>query len=152
MILKAHLDGIPPHAIGDEIWHETLADAIRSEAQATIEHIPARLLALIGREQALDLVVEEMTAALLKVGDRYEAIDNVLYELLDDDSIDQAAGASLHAMTGASRHRSHLRSPADRLLSLTPHDRPLERRHPGRAHALVSRRDLIPSRRRTGRH
>ena len=42
-----------------------------------------------------------MTAALRQVGDRYEAIDGVHYELLDGDSIEQAAAASLDAMSGA---------------------------------------------------
>lgn len=53
-ILKAHLEGMPSHTIGDEIWHEALDDAIRWEAEATVEHMPARLLQLIGRDQALD--------------------------------------------------------------------------------------------------
>ena len=100
-ILKAHLEGMPSHTIGDEIWHEALDDAIRWEAEATVEHMPARLLQLIGRDQALDLVVKEMTAALREIGDRYQAIDGVLYELLDGDPINQTDEASLDAMTGA---------------------------------------------------
>ena len=101
MILKADVEGMPSHAVGAEIWHEPLSEAIRSEAEGTVEHIPARLLALIGRKRAIELVVEEMTAALRQVGDRYEAIDGVHYELLDGDSIEQAAAASLDAMSGA---------------------------------------------------
>ena len=33
MILKVHLDGAPCYEIGDEIWQDSLEDAIRSEAE-----------------------------------------------------------------------------------------------------------------------
>jgi len=102
MVLKAHLEGAPAHEIGDEIWHEPLHEAIRYEAEATVEHIPARLLLLIGFDHAVDLIVHEMTAVLRRVGDRYEAIDGVLYELRDGDCINQEPDrARLHAVGGA---------------------------------------------------
>jgi hypothetical protein len=102
MILKARLECAPAHEIGDEIWHEPLHEAIRYEAETTVEHIPARLLALIGFDHAVDLVVREMTAVLRRVGDSYEAIDGVIYELRDGDCIDQEPdGARLHSVPGA---------------------------------------------------
>ena len=46
MILRA----MPSHVIGGDIWHEALGEAIRWEAEATVEHIAPRLLQLIGRD------------------------------------------------------------------------------------------------------
>jgi hypothetical protein len=64
--------------IGDELEHETLAAAIRWEAEAAVEHIPARLFDLVGFQTLVDLLVGEMTAALRHVADGYHALDGVV--------------------------------------------------------------------------
>ena len=146
MILTARLEGAPAHQIGDKIWHEPLHEAIRHEAEATVEHLPARLLALIGRDDAVDLIARDMTAALRQIGDSYQAIDGVLYELLNGDPIDQQPDeASLDAMAGAPVVIEAIFQELDpRRRSLPPRDRPLERRNRGRGALLVRRRAVIP--------
>ena len=99
MILTASIDRIATHIIGDEIFHESLADAIHTEAQATVESNPCWLLELLGFTAAVDLVAAAMTAALHTVGDRYQAVDGVVYELVDGDSLAAANAVSLPHMT-----------------------------------------------------
>lgn len=99
MILTASIDGIPNHLVGNEIFHESLAAAIHTEAEATVESNPCWLLELLGSAVAVDVVAAAMTAALHTVGDRYQAVDGVVYELVDGDSPTAAAAASLPYMT-----------------------------------------------------
>jgi hypothetical protein len=94
MILKVHVDGAPSYEIGDEIWQESLADAIRKEAQVIADHLggphvgSARQLL-----EAVDEMIIAMTAALIQVGDAYQAPDGVVYSLIEppaheDDGVD----------------------------------------------------------------
>jgi hypothetical protein len=57
MILRAHLEAMPSPVIGDDIWHEVLGEAIRWEAEPTIEHIAPRLLQLLGRDRGVEKLV-----------------------------------------------------------------------------------------------
>jgi hypothetical protein len=95
MILKVHLDGAASYAVGDEIWHESLADAIHAEAETIAGCAGADLLESSDRpdRNALrDRIVGEMTAALVSVGDRYRAPDGVLYSLIDESALDSPSG------------------------------------------------------------
>jgi hypothetical protein len=99
MILTASIDGIPNHLVGNEIFHESLAAAIHTEAEATVESNPCWLLDLLGCAAAVDLVAAAMTAALHAVGDRYQAVDGVIYELADGDSPLTGNAVSLPCMS-----------------------------------------------------
>jgi hypothetical protein len=101
MILKIRLDGALPYEIGDEIWQGSLADAIVAEAETIAGYAAAELLESpdeAHREALRDRIVADMTAALVKVGDRYRAPDGVLYELSDDAAVDVSRSGRLGAV------------------------------------------------------
>jgi hypothetical protein len=82
MILRVHVQGAASYDIGDEIWQESLVDAINAEAETIAGYAGADLLESPdqGHRDALrDRIVHEMTSALVSVGDRYRAPDGVLY-------------------------------------------------------------------------
>jgi hypothetical protein len=86
MILKVHLQGAAYYDLGDEIWQESLADAIRAEAETIASYAGSELLESPDRAHRAalrDRIVGEMTSALVSVGDRYRAPDGVLYSLID---------------------------------------------------------------------
>ena len=91
MILKVHLDGAASYDVGDEIWHESLADTIHCEAETIASYAGSDLLQSADQAQrnALrDRIVREMTVALVSAGDRYRAHDGVLYSLIAESSVD----------------------------------------------------------------
>ena len=95
MILKVHLDGAASHDVGDEIWHESRVDAIHAEAETIASYAGSDLLESSDQAQrnALrDRIVGEMTAALVRVGDRYRAPDGVLYSLIEESALDLPSG------------------------------------------------------------
>jgi hypothetical protein len=102
MILKVQLDGAASYDVGDEIWQESLADAIRAEAETIASYAGSDLLRSSGQAQrsALrDRIVGEMTAALVSVGDRYCAPDGVFYSLTEESALDAPRGEGrLNAM------------------------------------------------------
>jgi hypothetical protein len=73
MILKVHLEGGASHDVGDEIWQETLGDAIRAEAESIVYTAGPDLLAA-GYNQLRDRIVAEMSGALSEVGDTTERL------------------------------------------------------------------------------
>ena len=82
MILHVHVPDEPSYEIGDEIWQQSLAVAIRSAA----ETIAARSQSSEPADQAhraalLERIVAAMTCALVRVGDTYRAPDGVLCSL-----------------------------------------------------------------------
>jgi hypothetical protein len=86
MILNVHVQGAPSYDIGDEIWQESLADAIRAEAETIADYAGPELLERSDqhhRDALRDRVLAEMTRALVRVGDKYRAPDGVLYSLTD---------------------------------------------------------------------
>ncbi len=92
MILKAHVEGATCHEIGDEIWQESLEDAIRSEAELIAQYAADAMLDTSRRwcrNGFVDRIASEMAAALTKIGDSYRAPDGVLYSLLDSAGDDQ---------------------------------------------------------------
>jgi hypothetical protein len=94
LILRVHLDGAGPYEIGDEIWHQPLADAIRAEAETIAGYAGSGLLPLPGRAGRVALrnhVIIEMTAALRQAGDTYTAPDGVAYTLTDEAQLDLPA-------------------------------------------------------------
>lgn len=95
MILKAHLQGAPDYEIGDEIWQESLTDAITAGAEMIASHARAGPLQSPDqshRDALRDRIVREMTSALVRAGDHYTALDGVVYSLLDAPSVDPPAG------------------------------------------------------------
>jgi hypothetical protein len=87
MILKVHLQGVASHNIGDEIWQETLGDAIRAEAESVVYTAGPDLLAA-GHDQLRDRIVAEMSGALSVVGDTYRATDGIVYSLIEEPEIE----------------------------------------------------------------
>ena len=84
MILKVHVPGACPYEIGDEIWQQTLQEAIAAEAEIVAEDAGSDLLESPDaehRRQLRERVIAEMTSVLVHVGDRYRAPDGVLYSL-----------------------------------------------------------------------
>lgn len=81
MILNNNVDPVG-HEIGDEIWHASLPEAIRCEAEKTAYHSPATVIEHVGLEQLVELLAQNMTVALRAVGDTYIAVDGVIYTLL----------------------------------------------------------------------
>ncbi len=67
LILQVHLPGAEPYEIGDEIWQQPLADAIRAEAEVIAEHAGRDLLPIPSqatRAVLRDRISADMTAAL----------------------------------------------------------------------------------------
>ena len=90
MILQVHLDGAASYGVGDEIWQESLADAIHAEAETIASYAGSDLLQSSDQAQRntlRDRIVREMTAALVSAGDRYRAQDGVLYSLIEESSL-----------------------------------------------------------------
>lgn len=102
MILRAHVPGALPHYVGPEIWHLPLPDAIAIEAETIADYAgPEMLISPVrrGREELRERVVDEMTEALVDVGDTYLAPDGVRYSLSDEEGLDLGAdGGRLGAM------------------------------------------------------
>jgi hypothetical protein len=90
MILKVHIHGALSYTVGDEIWHESLADAIFAEAETIATCAGSDVLESPGqvhRDALRDRIVREMTSALMSVGDEYRAPDGVLYSLIDEPTL-----------------------------------------------------------------
>ena len=95
MILKVHLQGAASYDVGDEIWHESLADAIHAEAETIASFAGSDLLESPGqahRDALRDRIVDGMTSALVSVGDRYRAPDGVLYSLIEESAVETPYG------------------------------------------------------------
>jgi hypothetical protein len=95
MILKVHLRGARCYEIGHEIWNDSLADAIQTEADTIAGYATAQLPKSrdeAHRDALRDRIIREMTSALVSVGDRYRAPDGVLYSLIDDPALGRAVG------------------------------------------------------------
>jgi hypothetical protein len=103
LVLQVHLDGAEPYEIGDEIWQQPLADAIRAEADTIAGSAGAGLLPLPGRAGRVALrnhVIIAMTAALRQAGDTYAAPDGVAYALTDSALLDLVAHGDTLAPVG----------------------------------------------------
>jgi hypothetical protein len=84
LILRVHVAGAEPYEIGDEIWQQSLAEAIATEAQTITDDAGADLLedsSEASRNQLRDQVSADMTSALRRAGDSYRAPDGVRYSL-----------------------------------------------------------------------
>ncbi|MEO9119056.1 MAG: hypothetical protein ABI355_08165 [Solirubrobacteraceae bacterium] len=90
-ILQVHLPGAQPYELGDENWQQSLADAIRTEAEVIAEHAGPDLPPIPShatRAALRDRVIAEMTAALQQAGDTYTAPDGIAYTLTDQTQLD----------------------------------------------------------------
>jgi hypothetical protein len=95
MILKVQVHGARSYAVGDEIWHESLVDAIIAEAETIATYAGCDLLespARAHRAALRDRIIGEMTSALVSAGDEYRAPDGVLYSLIDEPMLGPLAG------------------------------------------------------------
>ena len=84
LILRVHLAGAEPYEIGDEIWQQSLAEAIAAEAQAMADDAGADELednTEASRNQLRQQVIADMTAALTRAGDTYRGPDGIRYTL-----------------------------------------------------------------------
>jgi hypothetical protein len=91
MLLKNNIDP-SRHEIGDEIWHTTLREAIRAEAEKTAHHFPPTVIRRLGHSQLVDLIAEDMTVWLHTIGDTYTAIDGVIYTLAEAPTEQEVGG------------------------------------------------------------
>jgi hypothetical protein len=86
MILIVHLQGAASYDIGDEIWQESLAEAIHAEAATIAGHAGCELRESPDRphrDALRERIVAEMTAALVSIGERYSAPNGVVYSLIE---------------------------------------------------------------------
>jgi hypothetical protein len=91
LVLQVHLAGAEPYELGDEIWQQSLPDAIRVEAETIADYADRDLLPLpgqAGRVAVRDGIVAEMTAALWHAGDTYTAPDGIAYTLTNQAQLD----------------------------------------------------------------
>jgi hypothetical protein len=94
MVLNIHVPGATPYEIGDEIWQESLTDAIRAEAEIIAAYAGADLLESpdqAHRDVLRNRLIVEMTAALAEVGDQHRSLDGVLYSLTEAPALDPRA-------------------------------------------------------------
>jgi hypothetical protein len=91
LLLRVHLAGAEAYELGDEIWQQSLAHAIRAEAETIADYAGPDLLHLAGRVTLRDRVIAEMTAALQHAGDTYTAPDRIAYTLTHQPHLDLAA-------------------------------------------------------------
>ena len=69
MILRVHIPGAPEYEIGDEIWHQSLAEAIAAEAQTIAGYAGPELLDSpdqAHRDTLRDHIICDMTRALVE--------------------------------------------------------------------------------------
>jgi hypothetical protein len=95
MILKVHGQGAASYDVGDEIWQESLAAAISAEAETIVGYAGSELLGSpdqAHRDVLRDRIVDEMTSALVSVGDRYRAPGGALYSLIEEPALDALTG------------------------------------------------------------
>jgi hypothetical protein len=94
LILQVRLAGAEPYELGDEIWQQSLSDAIRAEAEMIADYASPGLLqppSRAGRVALRDRVIAEMTAALRQIGDTYTAPDSIAYTLTELAQLDLTA-------------------------------------------------------------
>lgn len=94
------LNNVDPvgHEIGDEIWHASLPEAIRCEAENAAYHFPATIIEYVGPERLVGLLAQDMTTALRAAGDTYTAVDGVTYTLSHQAAATPATTATLSGM------------------------------------------------------
>jgi hypothetical protein len=94
MVLNVHVRGATSYEVGDEIWQESLADAIRAEAESIAADAGADLLESpdqAHRDALRDRLTVAMTAALAQIEDQYTSPDGVLYSLSEAPALDLRA-------------------------------------------------------------
>lgn len=90
MILRVHVQGAQHYDVGDEIWRQSLAEAITAEADTIAGYAGSDLLESPDqqhRDALRDQIIAEMTAALVDAGDEYRAPDGVRYSLIDESAV-----------------------------------------------------------------
>lgn len=100
MILRVHIEGAPGYEIGDEIWQQSLAEAITAEADMIAGYAEPALLDSPDQAQRAtlrDQIICDMTRALVGVGDEYLAPDGVRYSLVHESMRDTDTLCSVHS-------------------------------------------------------
>jgi hypothetical protein len=91
MIFRVHVQGAYDYDIGDEIWQQSLAEAITAEAETIAGYAGSDLLESphqAHRDVLRHQIILDMTSALIDVGDEYGAPEGVRYTLLDESAPD----------------------------------------------------------------
>jgi hypothetical protein len=145
MIISAQLAGSQWYEVGDRIWPEPLADAIRAEADMIAGHANTQHLETAMKDALRDRIISEMTAALVCAGDIYQAPDGVVYTLHNDvesatRSFRQAGRHEQRARRSGRRAGPPVREPPPRSRRNPPSDRPMEQRQREHRGQLVPRR------------
>jgi hypothetical protein len=105
MILRIHVQGAHDYDIGDEIWQQSLEEAIAGEAETIAGYAGSDLLESpdeARRDALRDQIIVEMTSALVDIGDEYRAPDGVRYSLVDEPEPDSVPGSLSGVSPGAS--------------------------------------------------
>jgi hypothetical protein len=95
VILRIHIQGAHDYDVGDEIWQESLLEAITAEAE-TIAAPGSDLLDSpdrAHRDALRSRIIIDMTSALVEGGDEYRAPDGVRYSLVDEPELDDGSDA-----------------------------------------------------------
>ena len=75
--VHVHVPGAEPYEIGEEIWQQSLAEAIADYASAGLLEDNTEA----SRDQLRGQVIADMTRVLQRAGDTYRAPDGVRYSL-----------------------------------------------------------------------
>ena len=97
VILRVHIPGAPEYEIGDEIWHQSLAEVIAAEAATIAGYAGQELLDSpdqAHRDTVRDQIICDMARALV---DEYQAPDGVRYSLIDAPPRDADTLGSVHS-------------------------------------------------------
>lgn len=100
MILRVHIEGAPEYEIGDEIWQQSLPEAIAAEAEAIAAYAEPALLDSSDQAQRDAMraqLICDMTRTLVAVGDEHQAPDGVRYSLVDESVRDTDTLGSVHS-------------------------------------------------------
>lgn len=100
MILRVHIHGAPEYEIGNEIWQQSLAEAIAAEAEMIAGYAEPALRDSpdhARRDALRDQIICDMTRKLVAAGDEYQAPDGVRYSLVDESARDTDTLGGVHS-------------------------------------------------------
>jgi hypothetical protein len=134
MTLRVHLEGALSHVVGDEIWHESLAEVIAAEAETVTTYAGPDLLSSAGharRDSLRDWLSAPMTSALgrpLLRARRRSVLARGRGPPRSSRRWGYAEDNVLSTLRADRRGRAAIRKPPGRLSRNTLRDRPMERR------------------------
>jgi hypothetical protein len=148
VLLHMHIPGASEYEIGNEIWHQSLAEAIAAEAQTIASNAGPELLDSpdqAHRDTVRDQIICDMTLALVEVGDEHQAPDSVRYFLIDEPVCDADTLGTVHSQIEEPVVTEVLRfEDTSRGIRRQPsRHRALKRRHRERGPDPLRRRDAL---------